>query len=259
MSDNGDETRDADEASTDDDSRQRESASGEASAGGESAGDAFESERTATRAEAAAALRGLADGVDAGAVSIGAGEDAVTAAVPDEFDFEVEYERGDDEVEIEVELEWASEDEPPMSDALPADESEDAVEPEGDEPAGDDDGPAVETATVEAASEAVPADESEGEGGAAAGGSEDEAAAAASASAPDVVAEPPIEAVAPLVSQARFELFRDRANEWRWRLVHRNGNVIASSGEGYTRKHNAEKGLRSVMRNAPDAAVTEDE
>ncbi|MFC7193552.1 HVO_2922 family protein [Halosimplex aquaticum] len=61
------------------------------------------------------------------------------------------------------------------------------------------------------------------------------------------------------MSQARFELFRDRANEWRWRLVHRNGNVIASSGEGYTRKHNAEKGLRSVMRNAPDATLVEDE
>ncbi|WP_246310199.1 HVO_2922 family protein [Halorarum halophilum] len=59
-------------------------------------------------------------------------------------------------------------------------------------------------------------------------------------------------------SLARFELFRDRNEEWRWRLRHRNGNVIANSGEGYTRKHNAWKGLRSVMRNAPEAEVTED-
>ncbi|UPW01903.1 DUF1508 domain-containing protein [Halorussus gelatinilyticus] len=57
---------------------------------------------------------------------------------------------------------------------------------------------------------------------------------------------------------ARFEVFRDRADEWRWRLRHRNGNVIATSGEGYTRKHNAQKGLRSVVQNAPEAEVVED-
>lgn len=57
---------------------------------------------------------------------------------------------------------------------------------------------------------------------------------------------------------ARFELFRDQADEWRWRLRHRNGNIIATSGEGYTRKHNAQKGLRSVMANSPEAQVRED-
>jgi amphi-Trp domain-containing protein len=56
-------------------------------------------------------------------------------------------------------------------------------------------------------------------------------------------------------SLGRFEIFLDRANEWRWRLVHRNGNIIATSGEGYTSKQNALKGMRSVMRNAPDADV----
>lgn len=59
-------------------------------------------------------------------------------------------------------------------------------------------------------------------------------------------------------SLARFEVFRDRADEWRWRLLHRNGNVIATGGEGYARKHGAENGLRSVMRNAEGARV-EDE
>ena len=56
-------------------------------------------------------------------------------------------------------------------------------------------------------------------------------------------------------SLGRFEVFRDRAGEWRWRLVHRNGNIIATSGEGYVSRQNALKGLRSVKRNAPDAAV----
>jgi len=56
-------------------------------------------------------------------------------------------------------------------------------------------------------------------------------------------------------SQARFELYEDRGGEWRWRLRHRNGNLIASSGEGYTRKHNAQKGLASVRSNALGATT----
>ena len=56
------------------------------------------------------------------------------------------------------------------------------------------------------------------------------------------------------VSQARFELFEDRSGEWRWRLRHRNGNVIADSGEGYSSRSNAQQGLNSVRRNAPGAA-----
>ncbi|MFP8954546.1 HVO_2922 family protein [Natrialbaceae archaeon A-arb3/5] len=56
-------------------------------------------------------------------------------------------------------------------------------------------------------------------------------------------------------SSAEFELYRDRADEWRWRLVHDNGNIIADSGEGYDRKAGARNGLESVMRNAPAADV----
>lgn len=56
-------------------------------------------------------------------------------------------------------------------------------------------------------------------------------------------------------SQARFELFEDRGGQFRWRLRHRNGNVIADSGEGYTRRHNARKGMHSVKRNALGAGV----
>jgi uncharacterized protein YegP (UPF0339 family) len=58
-------------------------------------------------------------------------------------------------------------------------------------------------------------------------------------------------------SQAQFELYEDRGEQFRWRLRHRNGNVIADSGEGYTRKHNAKKGLASVRRNALGASLLE--
>lgn len=57
-------------------------------------------------------------------------------------------------------------------------------------------------------------------------------------------------------SLAQFEVYQARDDEWRWRLRHRNGNIIATSGEGYTRKHNALKGLQSVVANSADAEIT---
>lgn len=87
--------------------------------------------------------------------------------------------------------------------------------------------------------------------------SEDEPEGTDAESEPSGVTEPAVRAAATNTDTGRFELFEDNRGEWRWRLVHSNGNVIATSGEGYTRKHNARKGLRSVMRNATGAVVTE--
>jgi len=56
-------------------------------------------------------------------------------------------------------------------------------------------------------------------------------------------------------SKATFELYTDNDGQWRWRLVHDNGNILADSGEGYTSKQNAERGLQSVKSNAPGAEV----
>ncbi|MFB6120526.1 MAG: YegP family protein [Halobacteriaceae archaeon] len=60
----------------------------------------------------------------------------------------------------------------------------------------------------------------------------------------------------PRSSLGRFEVYQDTADEWRWRLVHRNGDVVATGGEGDALRQNAEKGLRSVMQNALDAVVS---
>ncbi|AFK20586.1 DUF1508 domain-containing protein [Haloferax mediterranei ATCC 33500] len=57
---------------------------------------------------------------------------------------------------------------------------------------------------------------------------------------------------------AHFELYADSQGEWRWRLVHDNGNIIADSGEGYSSKQNAEQGIESVKENAPEAPVVEE-
>jgi uncharacterized protein YegP (UPF0339 family) len=54
---------------------------------------------------------------------------------------------------------------------------------------------------------------------------------------------------------ATFELYQDRAGEYRWRLRHNNGNIIADSGEGYSSKAGAENGIRPVKENAPSAPV----
>ena len=56
-------------------------------------------------------------------------------------------------------------------------------------------------------------------------------------------------------SKATFELYEDRAGEFRWRLVHDNGNIIADSGEGYSSASDARKGIESVKVNAPGAEV----
>lgn len=58
-------------------------------------------------------------------------------------------------------------------------------------------------------------------------------------------------------SKAYFEIYQDDVDQWRWRLVHRNGNIIADSGEGYASKQKAKQGVQSVKENAPDAQIRE--
>lgn len=59
------------------------------------------------------------------------------------------------------------------------------------------------------------------------------------------------------MSNATFELYEDQAGEYRWRLIHENGNIIADSGEGYASKQKARQGIESVQSNAPEAPVEE--
>jgi amphi-Trp domain-containing protein len=60
-------------------------------------------------------------------------------------------------------------------------------------------------------------------------------------------------------SDATFELFEDSAEQWRWRLRHDNGHIVADGGQGYSSKQKAKQGLRSVRQNAPGAPVEEGE
>ncbi|WP_050033302.1 HVO_2922 family protein [Halorubrum halophilum] len=60
------------------------------------------------------------------------------------------------------------------------------------------------------------------------------------------------------VDPTAFEVFRDAAGEWRWRLIHENGNILADSGEGYSSRSKARQGLDSVRSNAADAGLEAD-
>jgi amphi-Trp domain-containing protein len=181
----------------------------------------YESELTGSRAEIAAVLSGVVDGLLTGSIRLGEGPDAVTVAAPDDISLELELETEGDELSLELELEWDHTDAGEVADVADVDDAagadEAAVSPAEDQPAETDDGSAE---TDDLAAHAGAADTTQ--------------------------------------SLARFEVFRDRGEEWRWRLRHRNGNIIATSGEGYTRKHNAWKGLRSVMQNASGAELTEE-
>jgi len=56
------------------------------------------------------------------------------------------------------------------------------------------------------------------------------------------------------VVAGKFELYKDAANKYRFRLNAGNGEIIAVS-EAYESKGGAENGIASVRRNAPDAAL----
>jgi uncharacterized protein YegP (UPF0339 family) len=56
---------------------------------------------------------------------------------------------------------------------------------------------------------------------------------------------------------ARFETYEDSAGEYRWRLRHQNGNILADSGEGYADRTTAYDGIESGKRNASNADLDE--
>ena len=56
----------------------------------------------------------------------------------------------------------------------------------------------------------------------------------------------------------KFQVYTDKRGETRFRLLATNGQVIVSSGEGYTTKAACLNGVESVRKNVVDAAVEMD-
>lgn len=218
----------------------------------------YETEWTAGRDELAAAFAGVAEGLLAGSIRLGEGEDAVTVDAPESATLEVELESDDDELSLEVEMEWDPLEEAPAADHA-GDDADIAGDGDGDaDPTEESDaGADVDVDPIGGSPEAIEHADATGEG------DDDPTTDPADGEPPDgqPLADPqsvvPVGAADGSGSPARFEVFQDRGEQWRWRLRHRNGNLIATSGQGYSRKHNARKGLRSVVRNAPGADVRE--
>jgi uncharacterized protein YegP (UPF0339 family) len=54
---------------------------------------------------------------------------------------------------------------------------------------------------------------------------------------------------------AHYEVFKDAADQWRWRLVAGNGETVAQS-EAYTQKADAERGVKTAAGAAIEASVS---
>lgn len=55
----------------------------------------------------------------------------------------------------------------------------------------------------------------------------------------------------------KFEVYKDKAGEFRFRLKASNGQIIAT-GEGYKAKSGCMNGIESIRKNAPDAEIVEE-
>ena len=60
------------------------------------------------------------------------------------------------------------------------------------------------------------------------------------------------------MSMPKYEVYRDAAGEWRWRLKASNGQIIAS-GQGYATERSCRDGIESVKKHAAAAEVVEAE
>lgn len=55
----------------------------------------------------------------------------------------------------------------------------------------------------------------------------------------------------------KFEVYKDKSGEFRFRLKAKNGQIVAT-GEGYKALKSCLSGIESIKKNAPDASVEKD-
>src|SRR3954469_9687420 len=58
-------------------------------------------------------------------------------------------------------------------------------------------------------------------------------------------------------AKATFEVYKDKAGEFRWRLRAQNTKVLATSSEGYSEQRRCLSGVESRKREVADARVVE--
>ena len=60
------------------------------------------------------------------------------------------------------------------------------------------------------------------------------------------------------LTHPKYEVYQDKAGEYRFRLKARNGEIVAT-GEGYKAKDSCLNGIASIGKNAPEAEVEEEQ
>jgi uncharacterized protein YegP (UPF0339 family) len=58
-------------------------------------------------------------------------------------------------------------------------------------------------------------------------------------------------------TKLKFETYEDKAKEYRWRLKATNGQIIATSGQGYKEKRSCEHAIDVIKKGAEKAKVVE--
>ncbi len=57
-----------------------------------------------------------------------------------------------------------------------------------------------------------------------------------------------------VIKNPKYEIYKDKAGEFRFRLKAKNGQIIATS-EGYKTMDSCKNGVESVKKNAPEAVI----
>ena len=57
------------------------------------------------------------------------------------------------------------------------------------------------------------------------------------------------------MAEPQFEVYKDKAEEWRWRFRASNSKIIADSGEGYKEKDDCLHGIELVKKETPNAKI----
>ena len=55
----------------------------------------------------------------------------------------------------------------------------------------------------------------------------------------------------------QFEVYKDKAGEYRWRLLSSNGRIAADSGEGYTRREDAHRAITTLLLGLNDVVIVD--
>ena len=45
----------------------------------------------------------------------------------------------------------------------------------------------------------------------------------------------------------KFNIYRDKTGQYRWQAIHRNGRILADSGEAYTRLRRCESSVKKFV------------